>query len=391
MKRGSMRVCGIICEYNPFHNGHAYLIRALKERTGCAYVVCAMSGQFTQRGEAALVSKWARAEMALRSGADAVFELPALFAVRDAERFARGGVALLSSLGVVTHLGFGSESGDLDALLAMAKVEGDLNVIRANMARGMTLARARGEALGQDAGAPNDTLAVEYLRALGRQRAAIEPVTVKRLGGGYHDETLGGMASATAVRAAIYRGEDVYAAMPAPAYALLLRLKEAGAYQRPDGLDEALLALLRTIPAESLARIADVGEGLENRISRAAQDAVSRASLLELVKCKRYTWSRLSRVLTQALVGMTKQLAMAYPVPTYARLLGFRRDAQPLMAAIRRQADIPIVTRAAKYRPEDDRVLALDIRAGDLWALGMLNPPLRKGRADLTHDVVIVD
>lgn len=386
-----MIVCGIICEYNPFHNGHTHHLRRMRAETGADYVVCAMSGHFTQRGEAAILSKWARTEMALRCGADAVFELPALFAVRDAQRFARGGVALLSGLGVVTHLGFGSETGDLDALLTMAKVEGDLRAIREGLSRGMTLARARGEAIGLSGGAPNDTLAIEYLRALAAQDSAMQPVTIARAGSGYHDASLGPLASATAIRAALARGEDVYEAMPAPAYALLARVLEAGAVQQPDGLDVPLLALLRTMPPEALAQIADVGEGLENRLARLAQDATDRTGLLRLAKCKRYTWSRLSRVLTQALLGITKPLAAAYPLPTYARLLGFRRDAQPLMSAIRAQAALPVVTRAAKYRTTADASLALDVRSGDLWALGLENPALRTGHADYTQPVVIID
>lgn len=386
-----MRVCGIICEYDPFHNGHAHLLRTLRAQTGCDWVVCAMSGHFTQRGNPAILSKWARAEMALRGGADAVFELPTLFAVRDAERFARGGVGLLASLGVVTHLGFGSESGDLDALRLSAKVEGELSAIREGLAQGMTLARARGEALGMHAGRPNDVLAIEYLRALEALRCDIEPVTIRREGAGYHDKAMGALASATAIRAAIRRGEDVYEAMPPAAYALLRRLLRAEAYQAADGLDTALLAMLRTMPPVALAQIADVGEGLENRLLSAAQTAPSRTALLDAVKCKRYTWSRLSRIATQAMLGMTKRLAAAYPAPTYARLLGFRRSAQPLLAEIRGCAQIPIVTRAAKHRLQGDEAFALDLRAGDLWPLGLCGQPLRGGGMDLTQNVVIVE
>lgn len=386
-----MRVCGVICEYNPFHNGHAHHLRTLRAQTGCDWIVCAMSGSFTQRGEAALISKWARAEMALRCGADAVFELPTLFAVRDAERFARGGVALLASLGVVTHLGFGSETGDLDMLYRQAAVEADLTAIREGLAQGMTLARARGEALGQTADSPNDVLAVEYLRAIREMAPDIQPAAVRRMGSGYHDGALGELASATAIRAAVYRGEDVYGAVPPPAYALLKRLLDAGAYQLADGLDTALLACLRTMPARALGTIADVGEGLENRLQRAAQTATSREALLAQVKCKRYTWARLSRVATQALLGMDRRLAAEHPLPGYARLLGFRRDAQPLMAAIKKNARVPVVTRAAKYVSEMDEAFLLDIRAGDLWSLGLAAQALRTGRQDLTRRPVIVD
>jgi len=384
-----MRVCGVICEYDPFHNGHAYHLDRLRE--GCDFIACAMSGHFTQRGHPALVSKWARAEMALRCGADAVFELPTLFAVRSAEGFARGGVALLSSLGVVTHLGFGSETGDLDALGKAAGRAVEPDVLRMGLEQGMTLARAMGEAGGLQRDAPNDTLAVEYLRAIRGLKVPIEPVAIRREGAGHHDSVLGGMASATAVRAAIRRGEDVTAAMPAPAHGILIRLLETGLYQRDGGLDGPLLAMLRAMPPESLAEIADVSEGLEHRILRAAQEATGRESLLAMVKCKRYIHTRLSRVLTQAMLGITKTLVHEYPLPTYARLLGFRAGARPLLNAIQRNAAVPIVTRAAKFRPVGDEVFALELRAGDLWALGQKDVGGRKGHMDMREKVVIVE
>lgn len=410
-----MRVCGIICEYDPFHNGHAYHLKEMRAAAEGAYIVCVMSGHFTQRGHAALLSKWARAEMALRCGADAVFELPALFAVRDAERFARGGVALLASLGVVTHIGFGSEAGDLQTLQAMAKIvprmEGGhtprgahLQIVRhenisqdlsasisQGLSQGKTLARARGEALGLSADTPNNTLAVQYLRALDAYGLAITPVTVRRTGHGYHDEALDAFASASAIRQALLRGEDVYGSMPPAAYALLGRMRDDGAVQLADGLDTVLLAMLRTMEPETLSQTADVGEGLENRLRQAAQRATSRQGLLSLVKCKRYTWARLSRVLTQALLGITKPVAAAHPMPEYARLLGFRREAQPLLAAISKSATVPIVTRAAKFRQTGNAAFAIDLRAGSLWALGLENPALRTGDADITHPIIIID
>lgn len=384
-KAQGVRVCGVVCEYDPFHNGHAHHLARLREN-GFDHIVCVMSGHFTQRGHAAILSKWARAEMALRSGADAVFELPTLFAVRDAERFARGGVSLLTSLGAVTHIGFGSESGDLAALYEAARQAENRDAIRLGLLRGETLARARGALLGL----PNDILAVEYLRAIRALGSGLAPVAIQRAGDGFHAEGLSAMPSATGVRAAIRRGESVFGAIPPSAFALLSRLLAAGAVQRPAGLDQALLYTLRTMDAAALSQTADVGEGLENRILRAAQQAGSREALLALVKCKRYTHARLSRVLTQSLLGVTKALADAYPLPTYARLLAFRRDAGALLRAISEKTSVPIVTRPARFA-QGGEALALDIRAGDIWALGLQNAALRAGRIDLTEKVVIVD
>ncbi len=386
-----MRVCGVICEYDPFHNGHAHHLRRVRELSGCEYIVCAMSGYFTQRGEAALVSKWARAEMALRCGADAVFELPTLFALRDAQRFALGGVALLDGLGVVTHLGFGSESADADALRRQALATPDPDALRAGLACGKAHARALGEATGQDAGKPNDTLAVEYLRAMRLLGAAWETVAVPRAGGGHHDGALSAMASASAVRRALRQGEDVSRAMPEAAWSLLVRQWEEGACQRADGLDGALLACLRRMDAAEMAQAADIGEGLEHRFARAAWTASGREALLDRVKCKRYTRARLSRIASQLLLGLTRSLALSHPLPDYARLLGFRREARPLLAAISERSRLPLVLRPAKFRIQHNAAFALDLRAAALWPLGCGAPQLRAGDRELTQKVIILD
>ena len=384
-----MRVCGIICEYDPFHNGHAYHIRRVREQTDCDYAVCAMSGHFTQRGQPALLSKWARAEMALSCGADAVFELPALFAVRDAERFARGGVDLLDSLGVVTDLGFGSESGELGALYQKAIVPENPTLVKAGLLRGETLARARAGASDTPTGVPNDILAVEYIRAIQKSGSKMKPVAVLRRGGAYHDPSLHALASATGIRKALQNGADVQSAMPDAAYRVLSAAISRGEAQKPDGLDAALFYLLRTMTKERLAAVADVSEGLENRILKMARLTASREALLEAVKCKRYTWSRLSRILAQALLGISKDVAAKNPEPAYARLLGFRKDAGPLLSAIRKSCRIPMITRAAKAPEECKKILSIDSMAGDIWSLGLVNPSLRYGGRDLRTIPVI--
>lgn len=380
----ALRIGGVICEYDPFHNGHAHHLDAFRKRIAADFIICVMSGHFTQRGHASLLSKWARAEMALLCGADAVFELPAMFAVRDAERFARGGVSLLSSLGA-THIGFGSESADLEALMAAATSGEDAESIRQGLQGGQTLARARGMT-----SFPNDILGIEYLRAIQYLASPLMPVCIRREGSGYHDGVLSDLPSATAVRRALREGREVRRGMPEAAYGVLKRCQEAGAYQLVDGLDTALLSMLRIADVEVLREIADVGEGLENRIKRAAQEAWDRESLMRIIKCKRYTSTRISRVLTQALLGITKQLATDHPHPGYARLLGFRRDAMPLLSALHSRAQVPMVTRVARFRSEGGAPFAVDMRAGDLWSLGLLEGSARVGSMDMTQPVVVV-
>ena len=225
-----MRIAGIIAEYNPFHNGHAWHI-ARTRAAGYDYVIVCMGGHFTQRGEAAILSKWDRARMALACGADAVFELPALFAVRPADAFARGGVAVLAGLGADV-LSFGSEIDDLALLKTLAALRDDepgavSDMISEGLDRGVSHARAWGEAVGAYLGLPaqvlnrpNAMLAVEYMRALKASGFPMEPLAVLRQGE-YHDAALGPFASATAIRAAFASGATANCAGSATASVIL--------------------------------------------------------------------------------------------------------------------------------------------------------------------------
>lgn len=375
-----MRIAGVVAEYNPFHNGHALHLSETRRLTGCDHVVVCMVGHFTQRGEPSILSKWDRARMALSCGADAVFELPALFAVRTADKFAMGGVTILDGLGV-DALSFGSEIGDLALLRRLAgmrshETEAVRDRVREKLDAGMSHARARGEAVGEALGLepaalnrPNAALAVEYLRALAERGASMEAVAVPRVGG-YHDGQLGEIASATAIRAAFGRGE-IDAALAAIPWA-------ARRWVAPDALhamDDMLLYRLRGMDLERLAALPDMGEGLEHRLYRCCRETSGRDALLAALKCKRYTWARLSRLLTCALIGMDKALVEAVPAPTYARLIGARTDAGALLTELDRRARLPIVTRASAL--SGDPCFKLECRATDAWALLHEEPALR--------------
>ena len=395
-----MKVCGVICEYNPFHNGHAHHLAQARALSQADYLVCAMSGGFSQRGEPTLADKWSRARMALLCGADLVVELPTLFAVRPAEQFALGGVALLQALGM-DALAFGSECSDLAALeeasaLLAQETPAFRATLRIGLAQGATLARARAQALPPDASdmlaQPNNALAVCYLRALRTLGGGITPILVPRIGSGYHDTAPGLMASATAVRAAVKDScwSDAQAAVPPSAYALLLEAHAQGRLHQPGALDTALLASLRSMPLSQIASLCDVNEGLENRIQKAAWAAGTRDDLLAHLKCKRYTHARLSRILCAALLGITQDLAYRYPTPAYARVLGFRADARPLLAHLKRNADLPLIAKVASCGLLRGDCFALDLRATDLWALGCASAAARAGRGDFRMSPVIV-
>ena len=393
-----MQVCGVICEYNPFHRGHALHLQRARAFSGADYIVCAMSGSVTQRGTFARHDKWTRARMALQSGADLVLELPVRFASAPAQEFAAGGVMLLGALGVVTHLSFGCEAQALPAIETAAKTLAEESPsfkasLRAYLDQGLPYPRARALAAQQESrlenlesliSLPNAALAIEYLRALPQ---GVTPVPVVREGCGYHEKTLGALASATAIRAALHRGELEQALSAVPCPDLLEQAQLRGDYHTEEALTQALLYRLRTMSAQELARIAGMEEGLEHRFLAAARTAATRDELILSVKSKRYTYARLSRICANILLNVTRDFENA--PPSYARVLGFRRSAQPLLRAIKERASVPMITKAADY-DRSDPLFALDVRAQDLWSLGCAAQALQASGRDFTTGPVIL-
>lgn len=395
-----MRVCGIICEYNPFHRGHALHISRARESSGADFAVCVMSGPVTQRGTFARHDKWTRAHAALCGGADLVLELPVRFACASAQEFAGGGVALLRGLGVISHLSFGCEADTLPLLDTAARALGEespafAQALRARLDRGLPYPQARAEAAEQASGVPglsaaiarpNAALALEYLRALPPD---IAPVPVVREGGGYHDAGLCALSSATAVRAALGRGETDAALAALPFPDLFANAESSGDIHEEEALAMALLYRLRTMDASALSRIWGMDEGLEHRFLAAARRAPTREALIAAVKSKRYTWARLSRLCVCTLLQIESGFAQAHRAPTYARVLGFRRSAAPLLREIKRRGALPLITKAADYDRRDP-LYALDLRAQDLWSLGCTSPERRaSGRDFLTGPVIL--
>ena len=389
-----MRVCAVICEYNPFHLGHAYHLRAAREASGADYVLCLMSGALTQRGAFARHDKWLRARAALENGADVVLELPARFACSPAPDFAGGGVALLAALGVVTHLSFGCEPSALPLLSAAASLfkseSPDFSAaLQRSLADGLPYPRARALAAEQLAeipadllAQPNAALALEYLQALPE---TIVPIPIARRGSGYHDASLSALSSATAVRAALARGG--LAAVPSPE--ALRAAEESGFVHEEEALTQALLYRLRTASPAELATLYGMDEGLENRFIAAAQTCSTREALLDCVKTRRYTRARLSRLCAYALLNLTRDFAQTRRAPDYARVLGFRKSAAPLLKTINQRSSIPLITKAANF-DRSNPLFALDVLAQDLWSLGVSNPSLRASGRDFTTSPAIL-
>lgn len=381
-----MAAAGIITEYDPLHMGHVHLMaearRLLGPDTG---IICVMSGNYVQRGDFAVVDKFARAAAAVRSGADLVLELPVPWALSSAEGFAAGAVELLKATGAVTHLVFGSEGGDAAPLVRCAEAlcaEDFPGKLREELKCGDSFPAARQRALKallseEDAAAlsrPNDTLGVEYCKAL--RGSGIRPVAVLRRGAGHNSETAGD-GSASAIRALIRRGEEEAAlGLMAPAMAAAYR-EEQAAGRAPAalaGCERAILARMRFLEEADWAALDPGNEGLYRRFARAGRSAASAAELLETVKTKRYPLARLRRMVFRAYLG----LPPAPPEkPAYLRVLAANRRGTVLLAGMRKTAALPVLIKPAAVRrlgPEAQSLFGLEARADRLYALACPKP-----------------
>ena len=376
-----MDITAIISEYNPFHRGHMHHLAQARALSGADYVVAVMSSCFTQRGEAACLSPRDRAEMALRSGADAVIALPAFWAVRNAEHFALGGVSLLHSMGA-SAVSFGAETADEKLLRRAAALlelpdEAFCAAVQRHLADGKphpaALSAAAGERspeLGMLLHSPNNTLAVCYIRAMYRLRAKLDIYPVARIGD-YHATSLTGSAlpSATAIRGCMQRGDwaAVASAIPEDARPMMTRAALDGRVHRQGALDQALLYRLRTMTDDEWCSLPGLSEGIEDRLRSAAQKASTREELLSLAKTRRYPHARLSRLCTHALLHITQDMLDEAPLPPAAWLLGFREGAQPLISHISKH--MPLISKASAVQT-DEAWFRTECLAYDLWALG---------------------
>ena len=350
-----MRAAGIICEFNPLHKGHAWMMEEVR-RQGVDAIVCAMSGNFVQRGEAAAVDKLARAEMAVRCGADLVLELPTPWAANTAEIFARGGVELLQKTGVVSHLAFGSECGDAAALqqLAAALDSGEYEEhLRALLGSGASFAVCRQKAVAQIVGeeaaallvSPNNNLGVEYCRAMTRAGAQWGVVTVPRMGAAHDGAPCEGIASASHIRALLTEGKTEQALAFLPDAAAEVLRRELAAHRAPASLancERAVLYQLRAMAEEDFAPYDTSGEGLYRRVYQAVRAGSSVEEILDTAKTKRYSHARLRRMLLHAWLGMER---VPDDVP-YLRVLAANATGRQLLRQMRDNG-APVLTRAA--------------------------------------------
>lgn len=310
-----MRIATIICEYNPLHNGHKYHIDTTRKLTNCDCLLCIMSGNFAQRGEPTILDKYTRARHAIMSGADLVVELPPIFALSSAQFFANGAVKILAQLGDVTHLSFGSESGNIDELLQTADLtsSNEYNIaFREFMQSGLSYPRAASAAYSSIVGnenqwaTPNNVLAIEYIRALKAFAPHIAPITIKRLGAGYHDNDFAniGFPSATAIRTSSASGIISSDGMPNYVYNSLLNPAKINTNRIFSIVADKLFCM----PQCQLENLYEGDEGLANRLKKSLDCSIDYDSLLNATHTKRYTKSKIARLICHALLNHDKNM-----------------------------------------------------------------------------------
>ena len=385
-----MDFVGVVCEYNPFHNGHEYHLRESLLRTKAEGVVCVMSGDFVQRGEAAIYSKYARAEAACRCGADVVFELPLPWSLASAEGFARGAVGLPKTLS------FGTEAERLEDLdfLARKLIEPQTVAdIRALMAEDATLsfAAARQLVLERSCGpaarlleGPNNILAVEYLKAIYDLRLELTPLAVRRTGSAHDGAGEGNSRSASELRGLLRRGEKTSSFMPAGAQAVYEKDAAMGrGTPSREALETAILSRLRTLDAARCAALPDASGGLGERLLKAAAEEPTWDAVCAAVKNKRLAMARVRRSVLCAALGVEN--GMAVGTAPYARLLAATARGRELLGEIKKTSAVPILTRPAAVREldaESVKIFSLGAAAHDLYVLGYRAAEERRGGAD---------
>lgn len=402
-----MYTVGIIAEYNPFHKGHAYQIQQIKKNLGNVPIIVVMSGSFVQRGEPAVMDKWTRTEMALSCGVDLVLELPVVFSCAPAENFAKGSIHIMDATGCISHLCCGAECGDIHLIRQMASAE-ETPAFRAALknalAKGLSYPAAREKAALETnipiPLSPNDILAVEYQKALQYYHSEIQPYVLQRKSN-YHAEKLETetFPSATAIRLALKEGniKSVLRAIPQEARTTFLTALEEG--KGPvwaDSLADFLHFLLLRQSADNLTKIFEVTEGLENRILSCAQETWQWQDMIRSIKTKRYTESKIRRILIHVLLGLEENIckqALSAPIP-YLRVLGFRKERSGLLGEIEKKGAAPLLINPKDAKnilsKEGMDFFQRECLATDLYQLLSPNPAFRKKYQDFTHSLIII-
>ncbi|WP_404459163.1 nucleotidyltransferase [Oceanobacillus kapialis] len=380
-----MQACGLIVEYNPFHNGHVYHIQEAQKASNADCMIAVMSGNFLQRGEPAIMDKFARTKAALLSGIDIMLELPFGYAVQSSELFSKGAVHTLNEIGV-SSICFGSEAGNESDFIKsyyhlQHEEESFHNVLKQSLNKGYSFPEASRIAYEQiglsdhhiDLTKPNNILGYSYVSTILSNHLNIKPLTIERTSSGYHDQAItGSIASATSIRKAIHQEESltpqVSKAIPAITGEQLTEYRnEAGLWHTWENYFNLLQYRVMTMSLSELASIHGVEEGLEYRIKKTAPNATSFMAWIEAIKTKRYTWTRLQRIFVFLLANIKKTdiepLRMTKSVP-YIRLLGLTSNGQAYLNKVKKQLEVPLISKLSR---QPDPLLQLEERASNAY------------------------
>ncbi len=390
------KVLGIVAEYNPFHNGHLYHLEESKKATGANYTVAIMSGNFTQRGDTSIIDKWSKTKIALSNGIDIVIELPLLYSISSAENFAEGAIKILDSLKVVDYISFGAETSNIKILDKIADVlynePKEYKALLAHeLSKGISYPKARDNALmmylnnirqlSNVVSSPNNILGIEYLKALKKFNSNILPIAIPRFSSEYNDTSFSGnIASATAIRNIIKnKGFDILQKLlPSSSYSILMDNIKVG-HIVPDitVFEKEIIYNLRKMNISEISELADVSEGLEFAIKNAANSCNSIVEFLNIIKSKRYTTTRLQRILLYSLLGITKRdISLSKKCLPYIRVLGFNERGKYLISEVAKaNPKLNIVTSVKKFSDNNSNknlklMLDKDIWATNVYSIG---------------------
>lgn len=412
------RVLGIIAEYNPFHNGHMYHLQKAKEQSGAQYCICVMSGNFVQRGNTSIVNKWKKAEMALLNGVDLVIELPTIYSVASAEGFSLGAIKLLNNLKIVDAISFGTETSDFAALNNISSIVNEepmkyKSILNSELKKGLSFPKARENALmlylndnkryDNILNTPNNILAIEYLKALKKIKSTIQPIPIKREKVYYNDNVIvDEFASATAIRKLLKNEEfsEIRKVVPKSTYQILKKETELGNVVLDlSRYEKEIIYNLRRMTVSEIAELPDVNEGLEHSLKNAANYSNDITNLINIVKTKRYTVTRIQRILICALLGITKRdVGMAKKAEPYIRVLGFNEKGKELISRINKQnPKATVITSVKKFQDKNNnnknskiykRLLDIDIFSTNVYTMACKSESL--ANLDYTKNMVIL-
>ena len=384
-----IKTAAIIAEFNPFHNGHKYLIDYIKEHTDADFIICIMSGDFVQRGDAAVFDKYTRASMALYCGIDAVFELPLIYSLGSAEYFALGAINILNSMNSIDYLVFGCENPDISLLDKISEVlvnEPDeyRNYLNSYLKSGLSYPLSRSNALIEYCNlndnekdiikSPNNILAIEYLKALKLTNSNITPVPVLRIGAGYHDTTEDkntNTVSATFLRDMLYSCADFYNYIPESIADIYKNALNTYKTVNIDDFSDIFYYLLLSKSYDDLMEIADIDDNIANKLINYKYDFFNISSFIEKIKTREYTYSRLSRCIMHIILDIKKDYYnkdLLLSSKSYTRLLGFRKDSSSVIKEIKKDNDnIIIITKPSSIYDYKDTCFYNSMKA-DMFA-----------------------